>query len=42
MHRACNTATDDKDRPVQNVKILDSGSLAMDHPFRVDKSAATL
>ncbi len=42
MHLASNTATDAKDRPIQNVTIVDCGSLAMDYPFYVDRSAAEL
>ena len=43
VHRACNTATDSRDRPLQEVKIVDSGSLAMDEqPFIVDKTDALL
>ena len=41
VHRACDTATDSRDRPLQEVKIVDSGSLAMDEPpFLVDKTDA--
>ena len=42
MYRACNTATDARDRPIQDVKITDSGSLPIDHPFLVSKSSAEL
>ena len=43
VHRACNTATNSRDRPLQEVKIVDSGSLAMDEPpFIVDKTDALL
>lgn len=43
VHRACNTATNNRDRPLQDVKIEDSGSLPMDGPpFLVDKTDALL
>lgn len=43
VHKACNTATNDRDRPLQDVKIVDSGSLQMEGPpFLVEKSDALL
>ena len=42
MYGACNTATDSNDRPLQEVKIENSGSLPMDHPFYVEKAAAEI
>lgn len=42
MYRACNTPTDAKDKPIQDVKIVDSGSLQLDYPFHVPKSGAEL
>lgn len=42
VYQACNTATDGKDRPTQDVKIIDSGSLPVDLPFYVDSLAAEL
>ena len=40
MYRASNTPTDDRDKPLQPVKILDSGKLKVDHPFVVEKAGA--
>lgn len=42
VHQSCDTTTDAKDRPVMQVKVVDSGSLPIDFPFYVDKSAAIL
>lgn len=42
VHKACNTRTDSNDRPLQPVKILNSGSLEMGPPFVVEKSASLL
>lgn len=43
MYKACNTKTNAKDRPLQPVKILNSGSLQMKAPpFVVEKTAAEL
>lgn len=36
-----NTKTDSRDKPQQEVKIVDSGTLAVDAPFSVEKSDAT-
>lgn len=42
VYRACNTKTDAKDKPVQNVTIVNSSSLPIDYPFYVGKTAAEL
>jgi len=42
VHRACNTPTDSRDRPLEDVRIEDCGSLPVGRPFRVDKEAAIL
>lgn len=43
MYRATNVPTDDRDRPLQPVKIVESGSLQMPgEPFVVQKRGAVL
>ncbi|XP_064405261.1 peptidyl-prolyl cis-trans isomerase B-like [Halichondria panicea] len=43
VHKACKTRTNEHDRPLQPVKILNSGSLQMEvPPFVVEKTAAEL
>lgn len=42
VYRASNTPTDDRDRPLQPVKILDSDKLPIKRPFLVDKAGVEL
>ena len=42
MHKACNVPTDERDRPLEPVKILNSGSMVMKEPFVVEKASAKL
>lgn len=40
IYRASNIATDTKEKPLQNVTIIDCGSMDMENPYFVDKSSA--
>jgi len=42
VYRASNVETDYNDRPLQPVKILDSGTLPVDYPFEVEKTGVDL
>lgn len=42
MYRASNTPTDDRDRPLQPVRILNSGKLRIHQPFIVEKAGVEL